>query len=365
MSLFKNKYYSLKPILKKDAVYNVIFGERSNGKTYAVLKYVIEQWVKHGKQFAYVRRWKEDITGSRAKSIFRALLDNDEVSKITGGEYTGITYYSRRFYLCNYSDDGKPIYNDNDVLGHTFALSDNEHNKSLSYPKVSTIMFDEFLTKRVYLPDEFVLFMNTISTIVRQRTNVKIFMLGNTVNKYNPYFDEMGLSHAKEMQQGTIDIYRYGDTDLKVAVEYCATLKRLKENNYYFAFNNPKLNMITGGSWELDMYPHAPIKWKPKHVLFIYFIIFNDDIFQCEIIQKDNMTFTFIHIKTTPIQKPDKDLIYSLDFNPKMNYNMNIYKPVNKVQERVLWYFKTDRVYYQNNNVGHAIDNYLKQCKGR
>lgn len=34
----KLKYYSLDNILKKNCVYNVIFGERSNGKTYAVLK---------------------------------------------------------------------------------------------------------------------------------------------------------------------------------------------------------------------------------------------------------------------------------------------------------------------------------------
>ena len=46
-----------------------------------------------------------------------------------------------------------------------------------------------------------------------------------------------------------------------------------------------------------------------------------------------------------------------------MNYNRNIFKPINKIQERVLWYFKTDRVYYQNNEVGDAINNYLKICK--
>ena len=34
-----NKFYSLSAILKKNCTYNVIFGERSNGKTYSVLKY--------------------------------------------------------------------------------------------------------------------------------------------------------------------------------------------------------------------------------------------------------------------------------------------------------------------------------------
>ena len=35
----KSNYYSLDKILSKNAQYNLIFGERSNGKTYAVLNY--------------------------------------------------------------------------------------------------------------------------------------------------------------------------------------------------------------------------------------------------------------------------------------------------------------------------------------
>ena len=42
----KAKYYSLKNILDKNAIYNVIFGERSNGKTYSVLKYGLDVWKK-------------------------------------------------------------------------------------------------------------------------------------------------------------------------------------------------------------------------------------------------------------------------------------------------------------------------------
>ena len=46
------KYYSLAPILSKDAQYNIIFGERSNGKTYAILKYILDDYCKHGNQGA-------------------------------------------------------------------------------------------------------------------------------------------------------------------------------------------------------------------------------------------------------------------------------------------------------------------------
>lgn len=359
----KQKYYSLDNILKKNCVYNVIIGERSNGKTYAVLKYGIEQYFKTGGQIAIIRRWKEDITGKRASDMFSALNYNGEVKKASNGEYDGITYYAGKFYVCKYADNGKPLYSDSDCIGYVFALSDTEHNKSISYPGITTILFDEFLTKFTYLQDEFILFMNTISTIIRQRTNVKIFMLGNTVNKYCPYFAEMGLTHIDKMKQGTIDVYTYGTSELTVAVEYCESLKESKENNYYFAFNNPKLNMITSGAWELNIYPHLPIKYKPKDVLFRYFIIFNDKIYQCNVIDVDGEMFTYIHNKTTDIQDEDNDLIYTLEHSHKLNYNRNIYKPVNSLQKKLLWFFINDKVFYQNNEVGDAINNYLKICK--
>lgn len=362
MTTVKQKFYSLERIKKKQAVYNLIIGERSNGKTYAVLLEGLKHFVETGGQIGIVRRWQEDIKGKRASGIWNAINENGEVAKITNGEFTGITYFNGRFYLCNYDEKGKPIYSDNDCMGYVFALSDMEHNKSISYPKIQIIMFDEFLTKTLYLNDEFVLFMNTISTIVRKRKDVKIYMLGNTVNKYSPYFLEMGLNNVKDMEQGTIDIYRYGDSELTVAVEYCATNKNRKENNFYFAFDNPKLAMITGGAWEMAIYPHLPIKYKPKHIMFTYFIEFNDMLYQCEIVLIDDITFTYIHRKTTDIKNPDTDLIYSLQFNPRMNYNRSIYNPINKVQQKIMWYFKTDRVFYQDNSVGDEVSNYLKLC---
>lgn len=357
------KYYSLNKINRKNATYNVIFGERSNGKTYATLKQVLENYFSDGSQFAYIRRWSVDVQPKRMNNLFNAIIEDGYLEKLSGGKFTAIFYRTGRFYLCIYNDKGKPIYNEEDIIGYAFSLSENEHNKANSYPRVTTIIFDEFLTNKIYLPDEFILFMNTVSTIVRQRTNVKIYMLGNTVNKFCPYFKEMGLTNILSMKQGSIDIYTYGDSKLKVAVEYADSKKKFKKNNFYFAFNNPKLKMITGGSWELNIYPHAPVKWLPKNIMFTYFIDFNDSLYQCEIINKDDNVFTYIHEKTTPIKNPDKDIIYTLDYNPKINYNINILKPLNDYQNKITWFFTHDRVYYQNNNVGDAINNYLKICK--
>lgn len=354
------KFYSLKQILSKNATYNVIFGERSNGKTYAVLKYALERYVKYGEQLALVRRMREDFIGKRGAAMFDALTANKEISKLSGGEWSGVYYYSSRWYLCRMDGDNRVT--DETPFAYGFAISSGEHDKSTSYPNITTIMFDEFLTRYGYLPDEFVLFMNTVSTIVRQRTNVKIFMLGNTVNKYCPYFAEMGLKHAKDMAEGSIDVYKYGNSDLTVAVERIKPQKQGKPSDIYFAFDNPKLQMITKGAWEIDIYPHSPCKFKPKDILFRYFILFDGETLECDIVQTEEFYFTFIHRKTTTISNPHEELIYSPDFSPWYLHKRKITHPQSDLEKRIAWFFANDKVFYADNEVGDIVMNYLKWC---
>lgn len=356
----KERYYSLKNILSKNAQYNMIFGERSNGKTYAVLKYALKRYVKTGEQLAIVRRWQDDYTGKRGATLFDALVCNNEVSKMTGGEWTGIYYWGSRWYLCKHVE-GKRVQSET-PFAYGFSISSMEHDKSTAYPNVTTVCFDEFLTRTMYLQDEFVLFMNVLSTIIRDRVNVKIFMLGNTVNKYCPYFREMGLTHIKQMKPGDIDLYRYGKSGLCVAVEYAAPSERGKDSDLYFAFDNPKLSMITGGAWEIDIYPHCPIKFRPADVLITYFIQFSGDTLQCEIVQTKDSAFTFIHRKTSPIKCEDTDIIYSPDYNPKPNYKRRITKPITALEQKIAAYYRTDKVFYQDNEVGEIVRNYLMWC---
>ena len=358
----KQKFYSLKNILSKNAQYNVIFGERSNGKTYAVLKYGLEKFISSGEQMAIVRRWRDDFTGKRGVVMFDALVQNGEVERMTAGVWNGIIYFSSKWYLCRY-EDGKREEVSEIPFAYGFALTSMEHDKSTAYPNITTVCFDEFLTRTSYLPDEFVLFMNVLSTIIRQRTNVKIFMLGNTVNKYCPYFKEMGLTHVKQMEQGSIDIYRYGDSDLTVAVEYTKPNKAGKESDLYFAFDNPKLSMITGGAWEIAIYPHCPVKYVPKEVLFTYFIDFDGELLQCEIVNHDDLYFTFIHRKTTPLKDTDNDLIYTTDYSPRPNYRRKITKPTSNMEKRIAEHFIKDKVFFSDNEVGEIVRNYLIWCK--
>ena len=365
----KEKYYSLKRILQEDCRYNVIFGERSNGKTYAVLHHALERYFKTGEQLAIIRRWEEDFVGANSmRSCYASLSCNgsgeNEISKLSKGKYTGVEYYGGKYYLTQYDQEKDKNTRTSNIVAHAFALTQGEHYKSGAYPRITTVLFDEFMTRKMYLPNEFVEFQNILSTIIRDRDNVTIFMCANTVNKYGcPYFDEMGLYRVKNMSMGTIDVYTYGQSDLRVAVEWVMPGKHKKASDVYFAFDNPRLKMITTGCWEMDIYPHLPHKYLPKDIQFVYFIVYDKQMLQCEIVCLENMTFTYIHRKTTPIRGEDKDLIYTTAYSPNPNQKRKITNTNDKITQKVYWYFLHEKVFYQDNDVGEVVRNYLQWCR--
>ena len=368
----KNEYYSLTKILERDSHYNVIISERSDGKTYAVLHYALKLYFKTGEQLAIVRRWSEDFIGATSmRTCYNSLECNGDgenaISELSGGYFTKIVYYAGMYYLAYDDGDGNVIRSDK-IVAYAFALNTMEHSKSAAFPHVTTILFDEFMSRDKYLADEFVLFQNTLSTIIRKRDNVKIFMCANTVNKYGcPYFNEMGLTHVKNMKIGDIDVYQYGENGkLRVAVEFSGGHnKKGKPSDVYFAFNNPRLQMITGQGnvWEMNIYPHCPVEYAPKDVLFVFIVIFDGETIQGNVIVKDGLRFIFFHRKTTPIKDEDRDLIYSPDYDARPNHRRNIFIRQFPVEDKIAELFRSHKVFYADNEVGEIIRNYLEWCR--
>lgn len=362
------KYYSSEKIDKIGAQYNIIISGRSDGKTYDIQKKILKKYAEHGEQGAIIRRWTEDFTGKRGQAMFSALVENGEIPKITAGRWNNIKYFASKWYFCNFdAETHKIIEQDEKPFCFGFALTSYEHDKSTSYNGVTTILFDEFMTKFNYLADEFVMFCNVVSTIVRQRTNVKIYMLGNTVTKFCPYFDEMGLKHIDKMEQGTIDVYKYGDSGLTVAVEWADITQRglfKKKSDVYFAFDNPKLQMITTGVFELDIFPHCPRKYTPQEIQFIFFVVFAHKILQCEIISNGNDCFVFVHLKTTELQHPDSDLIYSPDMPLNaLNVRKTFMFPTDEIDRKIKDLYTAGMFFYMDNSTGDIFKNFIVSVK--
>ena len=363
MALRKAKYYDISHLLKDypDAYYYMAFGERSNGKSYSALNYALDRYFKHGEQFAYIRRFGEDVKKKNLSPLFDAHIANGRISELSGGTYSLVDYTGGKFVAMQYDEDTGKITKDIQPMGFAIDLNAMEHHKSVSYPKVTTIIFDEFLSRQGYLTNEFVLFMNTLSTIIRDRTNVVIFMIGNTVNKFCPYFTEMGLTHIKDQQPGTVDVYTYADTGLKVVVEYCDPISKKggKHSDVYFAFDNPQLKMITTGAWEIAIYPHLENRYRPKDVAHQFFIVFDDTILHCELVATDTEYFMFVHPKTTPIKDENEDIVYTNKPSGKWNYRVGITNQTDQLSIVVRKMIAENRVFYSDNETGEVLRNYI------
>lgn len=359
----KFKFYDIRHLFTEypTAKYYLAIGERSAGKTYSALDYCLER-AKEGEQFAYVRRFNEDIRPKNLSSLFDAHITNGRIRNLFDEQYSSLEYTGSKFYLIKRDDDGKK---DPEVeprlIGRAFDLNGMEHYKSIAFPEVTTIIFDEFLSRQGYLPNEFILFQNCLSTIIRYRDNVKIVMLGNTVNKYCPYFEEMGLKHISEQTQGSVDVYKYGSSGLEVVVEYTESSSKQggKKSDVYFAFDNPELKMITDGSWEIGVYPHLPVDgFKPKDIAAQFFVKFNREVLHGYVISTgEEAPFVFLHRKTTEVKK-DSDIVYTSipDSNPYHRFGLvNQSDPLSKFIRRAIL---EGRIFYATNDVGETFRNY-------
>lgn len=236
----RKKYYDINPILQTNSVYHVILGERSNGKSYAVKKCVIDDFLKKGLQFFYLRRYGEDV---KSASVQRYFADfNAYIKKCTNGDFDEVYCYSQYIYLRN-SETGEKV-----LAGYYSDLGSYERLKSQQFPDVYNFIFEEFITDKRYIngdgePD---LLMNILSTVLRNRKG-RIFLIGNTVSQICPYFIEWGID-VKHMKQGTIQLIDY--EGVQIAVEYCESVGNT--NNFIIG---GKKTAIMEGKWEVTAYP--------------------------------------------------------------------------------------------------------------
>lgn len=391
----KRKYYSFKRLLEQfpDCKYYIIYGERSNGKSYSILEHLVEEFYNSGytHAFGYIRRVDEDIKLSNASQVFKSLCDNDDhvnrVEEITNGEYNWVIVKSRMFFLAKKDENGEIIdVYDKQPLGYLFALNQSERIKSTGYPDIYWIFFEEFIAENLPLLNEFSKLMSVISTIVRNRDNVRIALAGNTINKHNIYFNEFGLSKTKYQKPNTVDLYQYKDDigTLYIACEFTDFPdKSVKKSNIYFCFNKEKNKMIRQGAWEIGTYPRLEYYYRPMDIKMIYFIKYEDEIFQAEIVRViDNketridvypdskfsekpLLFTYIHKKTSEIKLPYDHIIFQKDYDSHYNIRQDIMNAYDEVGAFIKSFFTTGKVFYQDNEVGDMIDSFIMTSRQR
>lgn len=361
----KKQYYTIKNIMSvEDAIYKLIIGERSNGKSYSVTEYALRRaWTEkdyygnkvNDYQFAYLRRWREDI---KTVSIEEYFADKNKLIKeITGGMYDRVIAYQSNLYFAKMDNETFKIERGK-MIGKAMCLTADTHYKSLQFPLIGVIIFEEFITD-TYLPNEPRRLMSIVSTIARKR-NIDVFLIGNTISRLCPYFREWGLIGVLKQKQGTIDIYQYHgeDYEVNIALEYC---KNIEDKNKIIIGNSAK--MINSGAWDTDEQPHLPKKYNEYLSLYRVLFVHDNFIYMIELLrdkEKKNLLL-FVH----PASKESKrnrtiDEQFSED-----ELTTPTLRPLRKYDMIVLELLDRKKITFSDNLTGTEFLNIIKQKGGK
>ena len=163
-------------IVKQKCAFTMVVGARGVGKTYGLMKYLIE----NGIPFIYLRRLRTqlDLCASNEGNPFNKLNADLDMAIRPQNTRAGVVF----------ADGEKTI-----ALG--VALSTVANVRGFDYSRFNVIVFDEAIASdgERTIPKEFNVFLNFYETVNRNRElngeqPVQAFLLGNANRLTNPYF---------------------------------------------------------------------------------------------------------------------------------------------------------------------------------
>ena len=303
-----------------------IYSGRNRGKSFEISTQLIADAYYDHKQFGYIRR--NDATNYEVEQYF---ADKSEFIKdMTDGMYEGITRDKGKLYFYKYEENEKGDlvrYMSNTACGYFFALSRQSAYKSLQYPELYNLIYEEVLTDGAYLNAEPEKLMNLYSTCKRNKTGFRMFLVSNTISVVNPYSASWGI-YLNKNKPGDVRLSKLylgtynkeGKEDyLLIAAHYLKNKGDLTKED----LKKDRLRIKTGISsnkWdELRLYATLPLskvkKYKPlETVVFMYddvciqgnILEIPKNMIDCEIddlgedyLSKDLMPILYLRRKTT------------------------------------------------------------------
>lgn len=164
-------WYDNARILSYNKILNFTLSNRGAGKTFSNKKWCISDFIKNGNQFVWMRRYKEEFSSDMIAKFF------DDMRPI--------------FPKVEFKIDNKTIYINNKIAGFLVPLSISTKYKSVPFPNVNKIIFDEFIIDKGtyhYLKNEVEVFLEFFETVNRLRDNTRAVFLANSISVVNPYF---------------------------------------------------------------------------------------------------------------------------------------------------------------------------------
>lgn len=349
----KKEFYRLNEILKHGAQYNLIYGERSNGKSYAVKEFCLKDFRDNGNEFVVIRRLKSDIT----KSLSDLYFSDCPVEQIFKKSEQNVIYtQSGKVFIAEQDDEKRENITQ---CGYVRALSEAQRYSSGAYNNVKNIVFEEFIAlDGKYLPNEIMLFRHIISTIARKR-DVRVFLIGNTISRLSPYWREFGISNIAKQAQGTIDDYQIVSENgvvVKIACEYCAN--SATKSKMFFGADS---KMTNEGKWLTRECPTPTIEmFEQSEKQFEFVLEWNSTRFLCTVLcGRGGEQWLYVTPKTTAVQPYTQVYTNCVTANPY--YSRGLF-PRTLREKKILALIET-RTFFSDNLTGTEFSETLRKLK--
>lgn len=188
------EWYDYRAVNSRNALWSIVAGPRSIGKTYGAKRDAVRAFMDTGEQTLWVRRSRTELTPAKGGFF-------DSISPL----YPGFDF--------RVDGDTGDIRTDGGVWRPAIrfgALSTSAQMKGTEYPEVRKIVYDECFAEpgMRYLDGEVDRLRNLWITVNRSRVDrrgrasTRVLLLGNVTALDNPYFLEWGFDATREWQKG-------------------------------------------------------------------------------------------------------------------------------------------------------------------
>lgn len=228
-------FWDIGRTLTYNSLFNFIVGNRGGGKTYGATKRVIDNFINKKEQFGYIRRYKDDLK-EPMNHFFDAIKDSYPDYEFKND--------NKHLYIRLKPEGDNVPWTKEDIAGYGFVLATASNKKSISYPNITTLIFDEFLLDKgnvVYVPNEPEKLLNLYETIARpgtQHPRVVLFMLANALTVTNPYFLYFGLRLSDKQDKNGKYIWKHPTKSMLVEDVRNAAFIDAKKNTEFGAIIN-------------------------------------------------------------------------------------------------------------------------------
>lgn len=348
----KKKKYDITKLLNTGAEYLIPLGKRSNGKSFQVRKVILEDAYKGISDFVYLRRFQADIKQNDVSAWFSD--PNFSVEDITNGEYDSVTAFQGFIYFSKYNEETGKVERGR-KCGRYCALNDDIRYKSQSFPNTHNIVYEEFITDEVYLPNEPTRLMQFVSTVFRDEKG-HVFLIGNTLSRVCPYFYEWGLAGTLRQPQGTIEVYTKhykddsgNDVQVRIAVENCSN----DGNNSGMFFGNAS-KQIVSGEWDVKPFPRLPESIDNYDMIYRLSLIYQNFLFGLSLVcGNDGCVYLYIE----NLEEPFEDCrIIQEDFSSDLLISSALNKH-SRAEMKMKECFENNKVCYSDDLTGTDFEN--------